>query len=124
MMIKTFRNDIMQVILNLIKNANDAFVEQGIKGGEIKVGIGKTKNGFEIEVSDNAGGIPENILDKIFDPYFSTKDDKNGTGLGLYMSKMIVEEHLGGKLEVETDSEGTSFIMHLRNMDLGVIDGN
>jgi len=124
MMIKTFRNDIMQVVLNLIKNSNDAFVEQGIKEGEIKVGIGKIKGGVEIEVSDDAGGIPEDILDKIFDPYFSTKDDKNGTGLGLYMSKMIVEEHLGGKLEVDTDSEGTSFVIKLRNMDLGATDGN
>jgi len=116
-MVKTFRNDIMQVILNLLKNANDAFSEKGIKEGEIRISLHRIRLGFKIEISDNAGGIPEEIVDKIFDPYFSTKDEKNGTGLGLYMSKMIVEDHLGGLLELSTDSEGTSFIIKVKDME-------
>lgn len=116
-LVKTFRNDMMQVILNLLKNANDAFSERNIKDGEIKIGMYRSRSGFEIEVSDNAGGVSDDIVEKIFDPYFSTKDEKNGTGLGLYMSKMIVEDHLGGRLELITDDDGTSFVIKVKDME-------
>ena len=67
-----------------------------------------------IEIEDNAGGILELIMTKVFDPYFSTKAERNGTGLGLYMSKTIVEEHCHGSLSVENTPQGAKFIIKIR----------
>jgi len=105
----THSNEIKQVILNLIKNAEDVLVENSIVKPYIKISTYTLDNKHILEVSDNGGGVPEEIKDKIFDPYFSTKLDKNGTGLGLYMSKIIVEEHCGGKLNVTNNEDGASF---------------
>ncbi|MEA3387638.1 MAG: HAMP domain-containing sensor histidine kinase, partial [Patescibacteria group bacterium] len=95
----TYPNELMQVILNLLKNAEDVLLEHHIENPEIIV---ETGCGI-LTVSDNGGGIPEDIMPKIFDPYFSTKTKKDGTGLGLYMSKTIIEEHCGGELSVTND---------------------
>ena len=101
-MISIHDNEIIQVILNIIKNAQDNFKEKNIKNPQIKI-ITKERC---ISIYDNGGGIPKDIIDNIFDPYFSTKDDKNGTGLGLYMSKMIIEEHHNGILKAENTDDG------------------
>ncbi len=107
--IKTYANEVKQVILNLIKNAEDALIERDVKEPFIKIEVkGKT-----LSVEDNAGGISEEIMDKIFNPYFSTKIKKDGTGLGLYMSKIIIEEHCKGKLRVENTKIGAKFIIEL-----------
>ncbi len=102
---ETYENEIKQVLLNLIKNAEDALVENNIENPSINIEI----NNNVLIISDNAGGIPNDIIDKIFDLYFSTKTKKDGTGLGLYMSKTIIEEHCGGKLDVVNDSNGAVF---------------
>jgi len=102
---KTYINEVKQVLLNLIKNAEDVLLEREIENPKIFI------ESYEhtLIIRDNAGGIPEDIIDKIFDPYFSTKEEKTGTGLGLYMSKTIIEEHCGGKLTVYNDKDGAVF---------------
>ena len=107
--IELYDSEMMQVILNILKNAQDNFKEKDIKEPYIKI---TTKN-KTISISDNAGGISEDIIGKIFDPYFSTKDEKNGTGLGLYMSKIIIEEHHKGKLLVSNRDGGACFKIEL-----------
>jgi len=102
-----FMNEIMQAVMDIIKNSIDELEKRNIKDPVIKI---ETKDN-KIIISDNAGGIDEKIINKIFDPYFSTK--KDGTGLGLYMSKVIIEEHHNGKLEVKNNEEGAEFIITL-----------
>jgi len=109
----TYTNEIKQVILNLIKNAEDILLEKSIEKPCIKVITYKEGDALILEISDNAGGIPENIIDKIFDPYFSTKIKKDGTGLGLYMSKTIIEEHCNGKISVTNGEDGAIFKIEL-----------
>ncbi len=102
-------NEIVQVVLNLLKNACDNFSEKETKNAYIK--ISTTNN--TIMVCDNGGGITDDIINRVFDPYFSTKHERNGTGLGLYMSKIIVEEHHNGRLEVRNNEEGACFTILL-----------
>jgi len=105
----THPNEIKQVLLNLLKNAEDILIENNIQNPTITI---QTQNGI-LTVSDNGGGIPKDIMPNIFDPYFSTKTKKDGTGLGLYMSKIIIEEHCGGELSVSNDENGAVFSIKL-----------
>lgn len=111
--VKIHSNEIVQVILNIIKNAQDNFKEKEIKDPKIFITCTDSDNKVVLEICDNGGGIPEAILPRIFDPYFSTKDAKNGTGLGLYMSKTIIEEHHNGSLKVENRDNGVCFTIIL-----------
>ncbi|WP_456322828.1 nitrate- and nitrite sensing domain-containing protein [Hydrogenimonas sp.] len=104
-----YDNEIRQVILNLIKNAEDVLVERDINSAKIVIEI----DGRCLRVRDNGGGIPEDIIDHVFNPYFSTKLQKDGTGLGLYMSKVIVEEHCHGTLRAYNSPEGAIFEINL-----------
>ena len=106
----THATELKQVLLNLIKNAEDVLIEKEIKNPYIKI----VTKGNKLIVSDNGGGVSKEIIDKIFDPYFSTKS-LNGTGLGLYMSKTIIEEHCEGKLSVHNSEEGAVFTVELPN---------
>ncbi len=107
--IAVYPNELRQVILNLIKNAEDILLENEIPNPTIRIKTYDDGENSYFEVTDNAGGIPDNIIEKIFDPYFSTKTKKDGTGLGLYMSKTIVEEHCGGKLIASNTQDGALF---------------
>jgi len=107
--IELYDNELMQVILNILKNAQDNFQEKQTKDPYIKI----TTEYRTISICDNGGGIPEDIIEKIFDPYFSTKDEKNVTGLGLYMSKTIIEKHHSGILNVKNKSNGVCFVIDI-----------
>jgi signal transduction histidine kinase/ABC-type nitrate/sulfonate/bicarbonate transport system substrate-binding protein len=107
--LRLFQNELMQVFINIIKNSIDNFIEKEIKSGEIVIKSKDTKRGVEVTIYDNGGGISESIIGNVFDPYFSTKDEKNGTGLGLYMSKIIVQEHHRGVLSVKNKNSGACF---------------
>jgi len=99
------KSEYQQVILNLLNNAHDAIVENNIKNPQIKI----TFEDNMVMIKDNGGGIEEDIIDRVFEPYFTTKEQGNGTGMGLYMSKMIIEDNMGCKLNVQNIDNGTCF---------------
>ena len=106
-------NELSQVIINLIKNSIDAFVLNSILIREISINV-KEKDGVAlIEVEDNAGGIKEKNLYKIYEPYFTTKHKSQGTGLGLFMSKMICEKALNGSLDAKSKKSMTVFTIKI-----------
>jgi C4-dicarboxylate-specific signal transduction histidine kinase len=105
----TYANELKQVLLNLIKNAEDALVENKIENPYVKIKTYTEGTHYIMEVSDNGGGIKKEILENIFDPYFSTKEKRDGTGLGLYMSKTIINEHCEGDLSVRNREDGALF---------------
>ena len=109
----SYKNELLQVFLNILKNAQDALLENHIAKPLVSVSIKNLQETQEIRICDNAGGIDEEILNKIFDPYFSTKEDKNGTGLGLYMSQTIIKEHCQGELIAKNHKNGACFIITL-----------
>ena len=111
----SYPNELKQVVINLVKNAEDILLEKKIVDPKIMIKSYIADGKYILEVSDNAGGIEEEIIDKIFDPYFSTKRRKDGTGLGLYMSKTIVEDHCKGKLTCYNSDEGAVFKIELAN---------
>jgi len=102
-MLDSFQGEFQQVILNLIKNSIDAFLESDDKNPEDpilnkRIDISLSKDSKSIKIKDNAGGIPKDIIDRIFEPYFTTKETGKGTGIGLYMSKTIIEKNMKGFL--------------------------
>jgi len=106
-----YENEFKQVILNILNNAKDEIALKKVKKGIVSIEIYRTLNSIVINILDNAGGIDENIIDNIFEPYISTKGDK-GTGIGLYMSKMIID-NLNGTIKAENREKGACFIIEL-----------
>jgi len=107
--ITIYKNEIIQVILNILINSKDNFEQSDRKNPLIIINTSKIDDTLCISIYDNGGGVSEDILVNIFDPYFSTKSIKNGTGLGLYMSKTIIEEHHKGRLDVNNILDGVKF---------------
>ncbi len=109
-----YQNEFEHILLNLINNAKDAyedFDEQKIK--TIKIVASQTDEMVTITVSDNAGGIPEDILNKVFNPYFTTKEEGKGTGIGLYMTKTIIDKHFKGDIKVTNGEDGAVFTLEI-----------
>ena len=106
---KTFENEIVQVVINLLKNSQDAFLEHNIADKYIKITTDIKDESAIICVEDNAKGIDKSVIDTLFLPYISTKEKKNGTGLGLYMCKTIVEQHCKGSLVFANTKDGVKF---------------
>ena len=98
-----------QVILNIITNAKDSIMERNIKNGKISIDIDFLDDKSIVKIRDNAGGIDNNNLDYIFDPYLSTKNASKGTGIGLYISKVIIEKNMNGELSATNDDNGAVF---------------
>jgi signal transduction histidine kinase len=110
---KGYENDIKHTIMNLINNARDAFEDRNISNGKIIIRVYHEKNELIITVQDNAGGIPKPILKNIFDPYFTTKHKTKGTGLGLYMSKNMIERVHGSIEAFSILNKKTTFVIKL-----------
>lgn len=116
-----YKTEFEQVILNIVNNAKDAIYDR-IKRGEMESDAGRIIITFAEEkdtsllfIADNGGGIPEAIIDRIFDSYFTTKGEDKGTGIGLYMAKTIIENNMGGKLEVANAKEGAVFSVYMKS---------
>jgi signal transduction histidine kinase len=107
--IKTFLNEYKQVLLNIIGNAKDVLIEKNIENPLIKIIAIEDDKSVVLFIEDNGGGILVEPKSKIFEPYFTTKEDSNGTGLGLYMSKIIVDKNMKGKLKVKNTKQGAKF---------------
>lgn len=112
-MMSGYALEFSQVVLNILNNAQDLLVERGIAEPAVSIECHWEDGRNVIKISDNAGGIPQALMDKVFDPYFTTKFKSQGTGLGLYMSKMIIENNMGGTLSVRNTPEGAEFTIDL-----------
>jgi signal transduction histidine kinase len=104
-----FPNEYAQVLLNLLGNAKEAIAQRGRRGGHVEIRLRKDAGMACLSVADNGGGIPEQAMERLFEPYFSTKE--TGTGIGLYMSKMIIENSMGGRIEFRNEGDGAVFTL-------------
>jgi signal transduction histidine kinase len=103
-------SEIKHIFINLINNSKDAFNQNDIKNRKITISCKKNKNKVNVEVTDNAGGIPKNIIGKIFEPNFTTKGETGGTGIGLYMSRFIAKKN-SATIDVQNVKKGASFTL-------------
>ncbi|NOX14962.1 MAG: HAMP domain-containing protein [Epsilonproteobacteria bacterium] len=108
-----YPREFSQAILNILSNAKDVLVERKIKKPYIKLILKKGKKYALVKIEDNAGGIKENILERIFEPYFTTKHATQGTGIGLYMSKIIIEDNMHGYIDMQNGKNGAIFTIKL-----------
>ncbi|QXE93028.1 hybrid sensor histidine kinase/response regulator [Geomonas subterranea] len=102
-------NEFSQVLLNIINNAMDAFCERKVRAPRVKVTLSSHDKKAVVTIADNAGGIPDGVIGRIFEPYFTTKEQGKGTGIGLFMAKNIVEKSMNGSLTVRNTGEGAEF---------------
>ncbi|HEX5622996.1 MAG TPA: PAS domain-containing sensor histidine kinase [Sulfuricurvum sp.] len=108
-----YPNEFSQVIFNLLNNAKDALMGKEVTTPLLRIEAHQDNNKIQILISDNGGGIPEAVFPKIFDPYFTTKEEGKGSGIGLYMSKMIIQEQMQGTLKAHNIQDGVCFTILL-----------
>ena len=119
-----YSNALIQVLINIFNNSKDAFIENNIDKRVIFIDAYKEKDNLIIKIKDNAGGISKDIIDKVFEPYFTTKHKTHGTGIGLYMCEEIVTKHMKGKIEVQNEEftfEGNSYKGTLFTIELALL---
>ncbi len=121
MVLYGYANEFVQVILNIVNNAKDAVLEKNIPKPSIRISAQTHGKNALITITDNGGGIPGEVLHKIFDPYFTTKEEGKGTGVGLYMSKTIIEKNMGGILNAENIRAGAKFSITLPMNDDNIL---
>ncbi|MDA7818253.1 DUF3365 domain-containing protein [Sulfurimonas sp.] len=110
-----FSRELLQVLLILINNSRDSLIENSVDNPLVKIELLQDNDNTIINVFDNGVGIPDDIVSKIFEPYFTTKIQKDGTGLGLYMSKMIIASNFNGKIEAKNLDKGVCFTLSFSN---------
>ena len=111
--VNIYKGEFLQVICNILNNAKDIFLEKDTVDSTLSISFVEKNKIVSIYIQDNAGGIPSDIINKIFEPYFTTKE--KGLGMGLYMSKVIIEQNLKGKLQVYNKRQGALFLIELDN---------
>ncbi len=111
--IDTYLNEYQQVVLNIIQNAKDVLISNKISNGTITISGYEENNFIVLTIEDNGGGIKTEPKNKIFEPYFTTKSQANGTGIGLYMSKIIIDKNMSGKLKVKNTKNGAKFFISI-----------
>jgi len=114
--IMIYPNELTRVLLNILINSQDAFIRNKLdKKRIVKITSSQNEKYTQISIKDNAGGIDESCISKVFDPYFSTKHERNGKGLGLHNCKQIIELHQGGKIKINSKNSFTEVIIELLN---------
>jgi C4-dicarboxylate-specific signal transduction histidine kinase len=108
-LVEGYRNEYAQVLINILMNARDVLRDRKIGEPTVLVKVERQGARSVVTIADNAGGIAMEIIDKVFDPYFTTKGPDKGTGIGLFMSKAMIERNMDGSLTVRNTSEGAEF---------------
>lgn len=117
-----YKNQLIQVLLNLLGNAKEVFLAREIKDGLISVTVTKIDRQVRISICDNAGGIKDSIMEKIGEPYVTTKEIYNGVGLGLYISRTIIEKYFQGTITWRNTNGGACFTIVINLEDEGFIE--
>jgi len=114
--VESYFNELVQIIMNIVNNSIDAIIESKSVEKEIFITCKEENKKILIQIRDTGGGMREDILERVFEPYFSTKG-QNGTGLGLYMAKMIVNKYIDGDISVENIEGGAQFTISFLQPD-------
>jgi signal transduction histidine kinase len=104
-----YPNEFAQVLLNILNNARDVLLERRVRSPKLAIRVFSDQGRSVVTIADNAGGIMAEDLDRVFDPFFTTKEEGQGTGIGLYMSKIIIEQNMSGRLTARNIAEGAEF---------------